>query len=569
MKKALSLALKIRYLTATISLLALSTAAHAQVVNIPGSADAGRINPKENLPELKGKEDKIELPKAEPAAQAPEGAKKVHFTLKEVEIKGSTVFTNEQLAEIYQPYIGKETTMDVAWEIAAKITDKYHNAGYFLSRAYVPEQFVKHGKIIIKISEGYIGDVELDNKIAGRRIVKSMIADIKSKKPVKASEVESFLLRLNDLPGTSYRAVLSTNDEKGADENSVKLTLVATKEKGHGSVSFDNYGSRFLGPNEMTVSYQTSIIPQEQTTVSVLTSTPTNELKYGSIEQSIPIFSDISLDLNASKTKAEPGYSLSQYDIDSEATSMSAAVKYQAIRQREKNLSLKFDFDGKNTSNTISDVPFNRDHVRAVRGTADFDMFDKWQGYDSIDFILSQGIAGLGASDKGDPSLSRLEALPDFTKVNLSLSRMQRISDDWNIIGSLSGQKASGPLFSSEEFGYGGQVFGRAYDSSEITGDDGVDASLELRFQKFAEIWHDFSPIPYIFYDAGKVWSYDSSQVDTASGSSAGFGIRFASLYQITGNLGLAFPITREQANPIYGQDNNGPRILLQISKGF
>ena len=49
-------------------------------------------------------------------------------------------------------------------------------------------------------------------------------------------------------------------------------------------------------------------------------------------------------------------------------------------------------------------------------------------------------------------------------------------------MAALSGQWASGPLYSSEEFGYGGKNFGRAYDQSELTGDHGVAASVEVDY---------------------------------------------------------------------------------------
>ena len=55
------------------------------------------------------------------------------------------------------------------------------------------------------------------------------------------------------------------------------------------------------------------------------------------------------------------------------------------------------------------------------------------------------------------------------------------ISKDWDISLFVAGQHADGGLVSAEEFGAGGARYGRAYDYSEISGDDGAAAAIELR----------------------------------------------------------------------------------------
>jgi hemolysin activation/secretion protein len=62
---------------------------------------------------------------------------------------------------LYEEHIGKDITLDFPWTLADAITSKYRDQGYFLTRAYVPEQDIKGGVITIKIIEGYIGQVDL------------------------------------------------------------------------------------------------------------------------------------------------------------------------------------------------------------------------------------------------------------------------------------------------------------------------------------------------------------------------------------------------------------------------
>jgi hemolysin activation/secretion protein len=159
--------------------------------------------------------------------------------------------------------------------------------------------------------------------------------------------------------------------------------------------------------------------------------------------------------------------------------------------------------------------------------------------------------------------------LPYFAKAEWSLSRLQGIADDWSLLAGFVGQLASGTLYASEEFGYGGQAFGRAYDSSDITGDEGISGMLELCYDGWSGDKQDISLQPYGFYDIGAVWRTAAGPSQYEHGASTGAGIRFATPWSLTGNIGLAWPIGRAIVAPSYNALPAGPRILLQTSYGF
>ncbi len=548
----------------------ISFAANAQVIT--GPSDEGRVKPLEKMtmPDRGTTAPHMVAPEEPLATPAPKEAKSIHFTLNAVEIKGMTAFAPEQMAEAYAEYLHQPVTLDVAWVIADRITAQYRNAGYFLSRAYVPEQHIKEGVITIGVVEGYIGKVELPDgaEVKDYRVVRAYINRVLAQKPITMDALESMLLRVNDLPGYHFQAVLSPLREKGGDEAAVKLSLTPSKKDGKGSVTFDNLSSRFLGPNEVSATYATSLLPLQQTTVSGLSSVMEDKLRYGIIAHTMTVAPDLTLELNGGVTKANPGYTLEPFEIDSLSTSLGASLNYQWVRQRRENLALKLALDGRDVRTNILHTPLTRDHIRALRLSATADRQDSWRGYNTASVTLSQGIDGLGASKKGELNLSRGDAVPDFRKAEMSLSRLQGITDDWSLLASASGQTASGTLYSSEQFGYGGQAFGRAYDASEITGDKGVGAALELRYGGL-NVGEFIRPQPYAFYDIGRVWNSSAGQPKEASGSSAGAGVRFTTPWHQTGNIGLAWPLSRDIATPIYGASEQGPRILLQLGQEF
>ena len=148
-------------------------------------------------------------------------------------------------------------------------TQHYRHRGYFLSRAYVPAQEIEEGTITLTVVEGYIASVVLDDALGGRPLVQKLIARFTAQKPLSAAALESFMLQLNTLPEVEFRAFVEPleNMEPGA----VQLSLAPSDEKAKGSVSFDNFGSRFLGPYQGTVTYQDIFLPLQQTTLSALT----------------------------------------------------------------------------------------------------------------------------------------------------------------------------------------------------------------------------------------------------------------------------------------------------------
>jgi hemolysin activation/secretion protein len=548
----------------------LSAATGVQAAALPGPADAGRMDQREGLgvPEQNPLLP-VQPMQSLPAPSAPQESKKVTVELKDVRIEGMTVFQTSDINDIYKPYLGHEVTLDTVWVMAGQLTERYHNAGYFLSRAVVPQQEIKDGIVVLHVVEGCIGEVAFDDPLAQNWIIKQWLDKLLSYRPIRADQIESVLLHLSDLPGVDLRAVLQPIDGAESAEGSVRLVLERKETPVFsGSLSFDNYGSRFLGPYEVQKQAQVVYWPTQKTTASLVLAFPLKQMTYASVKHELPVFAGGTLELYGSYSTAAPGYTLKPEEIRTFSPTLGTAVDYSIIRQRQENLTGRITLEMHNTHTDILGTPLTDDDIRAARFNLNYQKADDWNGQTMLDATLSEGLPFLGANHPGQLNLSRAEARPDFTKFNLSASRLQNIVDAWDVYAATSGQLASGPLYSAEQFGYGGQAFGRAYDDSEITGDEGIAASAELRYSGFGP-WHGIQPIPYQFYDTGAVWNGGQNPTTPyAAGSSAGAGFRVLSEYGLSGNAGFAFPLTRRIANPLEGNGKN-PRYFLQISYGF
>lgn len=544
---------------------------------VPGAADAGRIDrqvPNIVLPTPNGKTIPKKAPKP---TEAPDAAKTVMVNLANVELRGVTAFSLKTLQKIYKDDLGKPIPISRLWDIANKITNFYHENGYFLSRAYVPAQEVDtNGGAVLHVIEGYVGDVVFDHPLADRLYVKLLLEKLRKAKPLNAKKLESLLLQLNDIPGRRFNGViepLNTNNEDETtdthhDEGAVRLTLSVSDDNGHGLITLDNFGSRFIGPYQGLATYQRSLLDFHQTRVSGLFSLPWDELKYGALQHDYHFLPKWNATVSGSFSATTPGDTLETFEIESQSTEISAGLTYQLIRQRTKNLTVSVSLDGRNTdSEFLGGFELTKDRIRAFRAMINFDSADRFNGYNTGMVRLSQGLPIMGASGNGDLNLSRGQGDPTFTSVNFTLARQQSLFRHWLITTQFAGQLASSPLLSAEEFGYGGQDFGRAYDPSEITGDHGLKGGVEISYIGL-KLGKHLSITPYGFYDIGRVWNKDIDSPNITA-ASTGLGMRFAHTSGIGVNAGIAWPLIRTIGNPIYGGDGRNPRILLQTRFSF
>jgi hemolysin activation/secretion protein len=497
----------------------------------------------------------------------PAGAHLLRFVLKGIVIKGATAFPTKKLSSLYAKRIGTNVTLEEVYAIADALSRLYQEEGYLLSRAYIPDQQIQNGIIEIRVIEGYVADVVTEGVTARAALVERYIRAIKAGRPAKAAQIETAVLGLGGIYGYSFRTIFSPAPQQ--PEGAVTLTLQAERVwREPCTLSADNFASRYTGPQQIATSCAFNLVPGQQTSFSILSGLPLagQRMLSGTAGHKIQLAPYLTLDIDGGSSRVRPGYTIQRFDIDSRSTSGSVALSWQFIQQRDHNLSVQIAFDAKNSrSTTVRDAVLMEDRIRAIRLALMWSMSDSLAGYNTARLTLSQGLNALGASQAGDRNVSRAGARPDFRKVELILSRLQNIGERLSFLTSTKVQWTSTRLYSSEQAGYGGQDYGRAYDSSDLTADKGANASIEIRYSI-----GEGSPVrfqPYLFYDYGVV--ANASVPATHHASSAGGGVRFETRWRQSGNLGIAFPIGRPISTPIYGGSNKSPRLLFQATQSF
>jgi hemolysin activation/secretion protein len=182
------------------------------------------------------------------------------------------------------------------------------------------------------------------------------------------------------------------------------------------------------------------------------------------------------------------------------------------------------------------------------------------------DISISKGLAWPGATDNG-ADRTRSVGEQEYTKSNVSLTRLQNLPANFSIMTEAAGQFTSQALLQSEQMTLGGTEFGRAYDTGEIAGDSGIAGKAELRYTHILNNGWLNSFQLYSYYDAGALYTnrVSAGTPSEQSLTSAGGGIRLNLVRNLYGYTEVAVPLTRTVAS----ENNKDPRIFFSLSAQF
>jgi hemolysin activation/secretion protein len=545
------------------------TFTHVHAATLPSSVDATRIAPV--LPPINAPHAATDLTQTTQNlalfTPIPKEASHTFMHLKSIKFSGSTVFSNKELEVLYSDIQGKYIPLSRIYLIADNITRKYQEQGYFLSRAYIPEQTITNGTIDITISEGYIGKIKLDDAIKANPLAREIVDNLRKIKPVRTTDIEQALLQLNNLPSFKASGVLYRVDH--ASDGAVGMEFSSSYNNSPSiSLYSNNYGSKYIGPYQNTFVYNQSFVHNQQTQFAILQTIPFKEMHFGSIEHFIKLPNDTSLSLYFNNTNLKPGDSLKRQNIKSNASEMSMTLDKQLARLKDQQLKVFTGITHKTLrSDVLASVPITRESNYSANVGIEGEIKDRTGALNRMTLTATHGLNIIDSSDKDDTNLSRDDAEPNFKKLELYVERQQYLSETTSLAIKINGQLGSHSLYSSEEFSFGGQLTGRAYDTSEFTAESGASAAIELYYHGFTQT-PDLQFLPFVFYDTGYLYDNNQTYSQETIASSAGFGSRLYVLNNGFADITMAWPLLEDVSAPIYW-GNRSPRLSFQLGVNF
>jgi len=516
------------------------------------------------LPPLEEKKEETPIPLSEEA-------KKIKFKLNNIILEGNHVYSNDTLRLIYKKQLNTEITLEELFKIVQNITNFYRNSGYILSRAILPPQHVQKGVVKVRIIEGLIDKVTVSGKPGGAQcLIQAMGDNIRKNPPLQIREMEKYLLLANEIPGATVRAVLSASKKKSGASD---LTLATEFKPVSGYMTYDNYGTRYIGPQQISanITVNSAYASGDSVRGTMTKSSKGAELTYADVNYTLPIYDKGNRwQFGATNTHTRPEYVLTPTKIDGVNQNYYTMFQMPMIRTRSKNLTARTGFNYLDSRVTSVDLLLYRDHIRSLDIGATYNFADRYYGANLISGDFRQGLPIFDYTGDTNPDTS-LTSRPGghavYTKFAAQASRQQLVKGNFSLYGLISGQYAFNALLSSEQYTWGGSILGRGYDPAELIGDKGLGGSLEARYNLSIEKFYINSVQLYAFYDIGGIWNILVNQSSPAkvSATSTGFGARLFMTKYVSGNFMWAQPLTKQvAAEKLIGRGKR-PRVFFSV----
>lgn len=512
----------------------------------PGAIERQQNAPPEPLARAADAPVQVQLEAQKP----PANAASISFDLKSLEVTGNTALPSSTLLATYSSLAGTRVSVEKIYSIANEMTARYRDAGYILSSVIVPPQTITDGRVLLQVVEGYLSEVRFEGDVGNRSgLLDTIRSRLVSERPLHVDTLERYALLLNDLPETTAQFVLARS-ESAAEAAALTIRMSTTPVTL--SLAGSNRGSRVQGPIQANakLDFNSLFGLHESTSLQYMQAEESKQLQFLALShQERLTASGLDLRLTASKSDSSPelGADFQQLNLETDTKQARIELSMPLLRSRVANVHVRGALTYHDGATETTEFLLTQDKIAAARIGLSWDGVDVAAGVNLLDLEYSHGLEAFGASEYRDPLASRAGGRPDFSKATIYLARLQSLGAGFSALLAINGQYAATNLLAPEEFAFGGEYFGRAYDPSELVGDSGAAGKLELRYT--FDNPSAFSFTVYGFGEKGKVWRrLDASEVGAADqdkAESAGGGVRVSYDTWLTGYVEAAVPIDR------------------------
>jgi hemolysin activation/secretion protein len=424
-------------------------------------------------------------------------ASSTKIEVRQFKLSGNTLFGDEVLLAVIQRYIDTPITLEQLYQAADEVQRFYRQQGYLLASVYVPAQKVSSGTVRLEIIEGRISAILIDGDLDSYRpdFLLELFGTANLGDVVTQVMLEERILLLNDLPGLAAKAVIAPGSEYGTSD----IVIQVEEDRSAVVLRANNYGRESLGEARVEAGwlYVNLFAQGDQLNLSAIVAEDSrmNFLR-----------ADYDALLNSLGTRVGASISAFEYDVDTDAIDLSGVldgdgtnlrffVNHPLIRKLRNQLdftaALRF-----NETSEDGDLAFSTD-------TTEVELLDlslHWQPLHR-NGSFSSLVATFTSNFEDNPDGLKDDAVKAKFAVDYSFILPFAGTWFWQLGADLV--YSDEPLPDIERYRLGGPGNVRAYPATEIAGDRGARASLDLgkRFSLSAKT----SMITRLFVDAGEV----------------------------------------------------------------
>ena len=451
------------------------------------------------------------------------------FYLAEVKVIGSTIFDENDLADLLDQYRDRQVSFNDLLQLRSAITERYLEAGYLTSGALIPPQTIVDDTVTIQVIEGELEDIVVRGlQRLDAAYIRSRIGLV-AQPPLNVEELLDGLQRLQLDPlietiaadlqaGIQQGTSLLVIDIVEADSFAVNTSFANSRSPNIGGAQIGigiNESNLFGIGDQIALDYRRTDGSDSVDFSYTLPVSPNNDtvrLAAGYSNSRVIDSAFSVLDISSDSVYVELGYRHPLVETPTESAALGLTLSHQTSQTRlgiddigPFPLSPGADDDGRTR---ISSVRFfqewtqrSQSHVLALRSQ------------------FNVGVDVLGATINSDEPDSRFFSWRGQGQWVKLLGKPDRL---FFLRGDV--QLTTDDLLSQEEFSLGGGQSVRGYRQDALRRDNGAIVSAELRWPiaRVPELNGLLQITPFI--DVGTVFNNDGSSIgpDTLVGTGVG-----------------------------------------------
>ncbi|ABE59008.1 ShlB/FhaC/HecB family hemolysin secretion/activation protein [Chromohalobacter israelensis] len=520
----------------------------------------------------------LDLNVQQPSA-APGVSGNARVAVRHINIRGGSVFELETLAAPLEPLVGETVTVDRITQAVRRITQRYQEAGYPISYAYLPADNFANGNVQVVVVEGYIARAELDidnDAVASR--VQRLIERMAEERPLRRERFERYTALIERIPGAS----LAVNVPLPRTVNGATTVRVEARDMQRidGGLSLD-YDDEDDTQALASVSTQANTRYAERLSVAGLLPIEDDD-EYLAAEYGQALGSDgLRLKLSATHFDGDDTTDTQLLGVPIEAREAKRRQRYRGELDYPLRLSrdtlwevggaLEYlDEETRYRYTTSGNDELLRADETLRYGTAELNTLYRRVSADRLWEVGGELRQGLGdAGGKSELEIATLGVTErdgdplNYTRLGLNGRWVESLGERWRLTTRADGFWSENSLPLPERGNYGGTRFGRGYPDGQAEGDYGYAGEIELRFLQ-AVPWGWVSRIePYLVVDGARTRFHDNDiEYNLAS---AAFGLEFTDSRYYRLGVEYARPIAEEDLDT----DNREGRINARLSWQF
>ncbi|MGH8386396.1 MAG: ShlB/FhaC/HecB family hemolysin secretion/activation protein [Pseudomonas sp.] len=474
-----------------VALLCLSPLISVHAAPTPGDTDLIRERQDRLLEEQRRRLEELkELPGEE--AQATPMKVPVDtrcFPNKDIELKGADSLSVSEKSRLFKPWIGQCLGVPQLNELLKVITDHYIEKGLVTSRAYLPQQDLSGGHLLVRVIEGRLESLKAapDSRLSERELAMAFTGNVGEL--LNLREIEQMLDQLNRLSSNEVRMELAPGNSLGGSE--VLVTNIPQKPWRAG-LSRSNDGQRSTGEQQWgtTFDWDSPLGLADQLMLrgghDAMTDhqhTSSNAMLYYNLPWGWWNFTyTYSQSEYRSQLKAN-GYNFKQTgDSLTHQLRAERVIHRDSVSKTSLNAGLSHlrtdnfieDRKLKPSSNRLSEMQYGINHGRRVGGA-----------FVNLDLGLQEGVGAFDAqgNDHSGPGAPNAR----YRKYAATASYLQPFKiggESFSFTSLMTGQRSEDVLFGPQRTSLGGQSSIRGYKDQSLSGDSGGYWRSDLRWSR-------------------------------------------------------------------------------------